>query len=83
MHYAVRIMNRGSSDEDLMLRYREGDITAFESLYERHRGPLFRYLFRQCSNRAQAEELFQDIWMKLILQDILDRLKRPHCRAWA
>lgn len=66
MQYAVRIMNRASSDEDLMLRYRDGEASAFETLYERYRGPLFRYLFRQCGNEAVAEELFQDIWIKLI-----------------
>lgn len=54
------------SDEALMLRYRDDDTAAFEQLYQRHRGPLYRYLLRQCNNAAVAEELFQDIWLKLI-----------------
>ncbi len=49
-----------------MLRYRDGEVDAFTSLYERHKGPLFRYLLRQCRQAAVAEELFQDIWMNLI-----------------
>jgi RNA polymerase sigma-70 factor, ECF subfamily len=59
-------MNDADSDEDLMNRYREGDASAFERLYRRHKGPLFRYMLRQCSAAAVAEELFQDVWMKLI-----------------
>lgn len=49
-----------------MLRYRNGDEQAFAVLYGRHKGPLYRYLLRQCRHPATAEELFQDIWLKLI-----------------
>jgi RNA polymerase sigma-70 factor (ECF subfamily) len=53
------------SDEDLMLRYAGGDLDAFQRLYERHRGGLYRYFLRQ-SNRSVAEELFQDVWARVI-----------------
>ncbi len=55
-----------SADEDLMLAYRDGDARAFETLYHRHKGPLYRYLTRQCGDRRIAEELFQDVWARLI-----------------
>jgi len=55
-----------STDEELMLRYRDGDAGAFDALYARHKGGLYRYLLRQCRNAAAAEELFQDVWMNLI-----------------
>jgi len=54
------------SDEELMLRYGSGDAAAFDLLYTRHRGGVFRYLFRQCGSRAASEELMQDIWLNLI-----------------
>lgn len=54
------------TDEQLMLRYRDGDSRAFELLYTRYQRPLFRYLQHQCGNAAIAEELFQDVWMNLI-----------------
>lgn len=54
------------SDEDLMMAYRDGDARAFEDLYQRHKGPVYRYLLRQCRNAAIAEELFQDTWLGLI-----------------
>jgi RNA polymerase sigma-70 factor, ECF subfamily len=55
-----------TGDEDLMGRFGAGDAAAFDVLYERHRGSLFRFIQRQCANRAVAEELFQDVWMSLI-----------------
>ena len=54
------------SDEALMLAYRDGDAGAFEALYGRWRGRLYRYLLRQCGNAGHADELFQDIWLKII-----------------
>lgn len=53
-------------DEDLMLAYRDGAASAFDELYRRHKGALYRYLLRQCRDAAAAEELFQDVWMNLI-----------------
>jgi RNA polymerase sigma-70 factor (ECF subfamily) len=53
-------------DEALMLAYRDGDLSAFDELYRRHKGPLYRYLVRQCGHPDAAEELFQDIWTNLI-----------------
>ena len=55
-----------ASDEELMLSYQQGNATAFEVLYERHKGGVFRYLLAKCHQQAIAEELFQDVWMKLI-----------------
>ncbi|MDX1434106.1 MAG: RNA polymerase sigma factor, partial [Gammaproteobacteria bacterium] len=56
----------GLSDEALMLKYRDGDAHAFDVLYERHKGPLFRYCLRHCSERTTAEETYQDVWMRVI-----------------
>jgi len=58
--------NEEYADEDLMLGYQQGDAAAFEVLYERHKGGVFRYLLAKCHQQAIAEELFQDVWMKLI-----------------
>jgi RNA polymerase sigma-70 factor (ECF subfamily) len=55
-----------ATDEELMQRYRDGDAHAFETLYARHKAPVYRYLLRQCGVAALAEELFQDVWMNLI-----------------
>ena len=49
-----------------MLAYRDGAAAAFEALYARHRGRLFRYLLHQCGRREEADEMFQEIWMSVI-----------------
>ena len=56
----------GAPDEELMLAYRDGDTGAFDTLYARHRGALFRYVLRGVKMRAIAEELYQEIWMRVI-----------------
>src|SRR5437868_13394265 len=53
-------------DAALMLRYRNGDSRAFEILYQRHKGPLYRYLQRMCRNPEVANDLFQEVWGKVI-----------------
>ena len=54
------------TDEALMLAYRGGDAAAFEVLYARWRGPMYRYFLRQCGHAGQADELFQDVFMRVI-----------------
>jgi RNA polymerase sigma-70 factor (ECF subfamily) len=54
------------SDEALMLAYGAGDAPAFDTLYARHKGGVYRYLLRHCRNAGIADELFQDVWMNAI-----------------
>lgn len=54
------------TDEVLMLAYAGGDGDAFSELYARHRARLFHYLLGQLRDRSLAEELFQDVWQKMI-----------------
>ena len=63
--YAV-VMERTPADSALMMRYRDGDIAAFEALYRRHNDALYRYLLRHCRHRDSAEDIFQDVWGKII-----------------
>ncbi len=55
-----------ASDEALMLAYAQGEASAFDTLYGRHKAPLFRFLLRQCRDKGLAEELFQDVWSNVI-----------------
>lgn len=57
---------QGAPDEQLMLAYRGGDAGAFDALYRRHRARLFRFVLRSIRSRAVAEELYQEIWMRVI-----------------
>ena len=64
LHFAR--MDSDPGDEELMLRYCAGDAAAFEALYRTHRGPVYRYLLRQCGNAGSADELFQDVWLRVV-----------------
>jgi RNA polymerase sigma factor (sigma-70 family) len=55
-----------SPDEELMLAYGGGDAGAFETLYARHRGGLYRFVLRAVKDRGLAEELFQEVWVRVI-----------------
>ena len=55
-----------ASDEQLMLAYAGGDAAAFEALYARHKGPLYRFVLRSVKVAAEADEIFQDVWMRAI-----------------
>lgn len=55
-----------ASDEHLMLAWVAGEIGAFEQLYARHRSRLYRYLLRHVRDGTLADEMFQDVWQKVI-----------------
>lgn len=59
-------MEHTPDDSALMLRYRDGDVDAFETLYRRHNDALYRYLLRLCRQRAAAEDIFQEVWGKIV-----------------
>ena len=54
------------SDKQLMLSYRDGDSSAFNELYRRHRVALYRFIKNSCNTEAAAAELFQDVWTSVI-----------------
>ena len=69
-------MSANATDEALMTAYCNGDADAFGRLYDRHRGALYRFIRRQCADSV-ADELFQDVWTRLIAAR---RLYQPSAR---
>ncbi len=57
---------RETSDEQLMQDYGNGDAMAFDQLYNRHRSPLYRFFKRQINDIATANDLYQEVWEKII-----------------
>lgn len=60
------IADRRDPDAQLMLAYAKGDVAAFEQLYAKYKDALYRFFLRQCGSRAVAEELYQDVWVRVI-----------------
>lgn len=52
-------------DAELMLRVREGDAQSFALLLAKHRGPVIHFLDRMIQNRAEAEELAQEVFLRV------------------
>lgn len=68
------------TDEQLVLRYRSGDIPAFEALVGRYRIELFHFLSRFTGNRTTADDLFQETFLQVHLSSgdfDTDRRFRP------
>ncbi len=54
-------------DLELMLRVRAGDEPSFEVLVRRYRLPLVNYFYRLLRDRAQAEDLAQEVFLRVYM----------------
>ena len=61
---ARRSQGLTSDDPDLVGRAREGDQVAFARLFEHYHAPILNYLHRMVGDRAMAEDLTQDTFIK-------------------
>ena len=57
---------KDETDEALMVRYQRGDVRAFELLLTRHRRPIFNFILRFVGEKAQAEDLLQETFLRVI-----------------
>jgi RNA polymerase sigma-70 factor (ECF subfamily) len=85
------------SDAELVRRLKRGDPAGFDAAYSRYRTRIFSFLLRMSRDRALAEDLLQETWVRLATRstDLADdthlggwlftvarNLFRSHCR-WA
>ncbi len=72
-------------DEDLMLAYAGGDAAAFDALYVRHEAALYRFVRRLlgAAFTAQADEVFQDTWLRIVAARASFRPQGAAWRTWA
>lgn len=54
------------TDEQLMRRFQRGDARAFETLMRRHRTPIHAFLCRFTGDRARAEDLLQETFLRVV-----------------
>ncbi|MHC4887032.1 MAG: RNA polymerase sigma factor [Planctomycetota bacterium] len=53
-------------DADLYLRYGNGDELSFDVIISRWHGGVYSFFFRLCGNAAEAEDLAQEVFIKLV-----------------
>ncbi len=53
-------------DSELLRQLRAGTAAAFQLLYQRHQGPLFRFAVLRSGSRDTAADVVQDVFMALL-----------------
>lgn len=71
----------GRSDEALVRAVRLGEIGAFDELYRRYSSRLFSFLLRLVRDRAEAEDLLQEVFLTVLRDDALE-LRDGKVAAW-
>jgi len=61
----TRTLRGGGAEHELIERCRQGDETAFRELVDQYKGLVFGLTARSVPNRARAEELAQDVFLKV------------------
>jgi len=54
------------TDENLMLRFRDGDKDAFEVLYRRYEKPVLDFIYRMVMDASEAESLSQEAFYRVV-----------------
>jgi RNA polymerase sigma-70 factor (ECF subfamily) len=55
----------GTSEHELVQRCRQGEETAFRELVDQYKGLVFALIARSITSRSRAEELAQDVFLKI------------------
>jgi RNA polymerase sigma-70 factor (ECF subfamily) len=55
------------TDQDLMLCYQQGNGAAMDEILRRYRRPVYQYSHRFCRNAAEAEDVAQDVFLRVHL----------------
>lgn len=56
---------RADPDAELMARVKNGDMTAFHALFDKHKQAVVGFCFRYCGQRAISEELAQEVFLRV------------------
>lgn len=68
------------SDAELLFAYSRGEVSAMDCLVGRYRQALFSWFLGMTGSRADAEDLFQDLWVRVIRN--AGRFENVSFRAW-
>lgn len=53
------------NDNELMLRFKEGDLSAFEELVKKYEKPVLNLIYRFLGNRNDTEDLTQEVFLRV------------------
>lgn len=58
-------LNRTDPDVQLMLRFKDGDESGFRQLFSKYQARMINFCFRFCSDRELAEDLAQEVFIRV------------------
>ncbi len=67
--------NDKMTDNELILRYRDGDVVCFNTLLERYQAKVYGYIFSLVKHKDIADEIFQESFYKVINDIVKGRYK--------
>jgi RNA polymerase sigma-70 factor, ECF subfamily len=67
-------------DKEWLARYRRGDAEALGEMVEHYRRPLFGFILKMTEGRDEAEDIFQEVWVRAIRH--LDTFKERRLLSW-
>jgi RNA polymerase sigma-70 factor, ECF subfamily len=73
---------RSLAAEELMGLVREGDVDAFEVIFDRHASAAFSLAYRMCGRAAAAEDIVQDAFLSLWRSGGGYDSRRGSVRSW-
>ncbi len=67
-------------DAKLLSAYRNGDAEALGELVEKYKGPLFGFIYKFSEGREDADEVFQEVWVRAIKN--MNRYRQKNLLSW-
>jgi RNA polymerase sigma-70 factor (ECF subfamily) len=69
------------TDADLVIAFKAGDVRAFDALFARYSRSIFGYIYRSVGAAALAEELTQEVFLK-VFQQLRRTSENTSVRTW-
>lgn len=60
-----RAARQGASDEALMARYADGELQAFEELFQRYESRAYVFFLRRTGSPERAQDLYQELFLRI------------------
>ena len=68
------------TDESLIGAFKAGDISAMEALFGRYRRHVYGWLVRMLADEAEAEDVYQDVWLRIVRN--VDSYRNGSFKCW-
>ena len=68
------------SDESLISAFKAGDALAMEALFGRYRRNVYGWLVRMLTDEAEAEDVYQDVWLRIVRN--VDSYRNGSFKCW-